>query len=353
MLREMGRKPTKNLNLPKRMRARPKAGGKIYYYYDAGGKPRKEIPLGADYVEAIRKWAELEVDAKEKLITLITFKDVADRYTRDVIPTKAARTQKDNIKELAWILKFFNNPPAPLSAIKPINVRQYLDWRGKDAKTRANREKALFSHIWNKAREWGVTDLPNPCSGVKGFSEAGRDIYIENDVFSAVWEAADIPLREALDLAYLTGQRPADVLAMTMTDIRDGLLLVDQGKTGQKLRIQVRGELAALLERIQERKKTFKVHSLALICNESGKKLGREALRSRFEKARAKAALQNEKLCDEIKAFQFRDLRAKSGTDKADDGDMRDAQKLLGHASIKMTEHYVRARKGEKVTPTK
>jgi hypothetical protein len=48
----MGRTPTKNLNLPPKMRARQKPGG-IYYYYDTGKKPRKEIPLGKNYAGQI------------------------------------------------------------------------------------------------------------------------------------------------------------------------------------------------------------------------------------------------------------------------------------------------------------
>jgi integrase len=52
--------------------------------------------------------------------------------------------------------------------------------------------------------------------------------------------------------------------------------------------------------------------------------------------------------------FQFRDLRAKAGTDKTDStGDIRQAQKQLGHESLAMTEHYVRKRRGEKVGPTR
>jgi len=52
--------------------------------------------------------------------------------------------------------------------------------------------------------------------------------------------------------------------------------------------------------------------------------------------------------------FQFRDLRAKAGTDKTDStGDIRQAQKQLGHESLAMTEHYVRKRCGEKVEPTR
>lgn len=353
MPKTMGRRPSKNLNLPPRMRARAKAGGKLWYYYDAGGKPRREIPLGCEYTSAVIKWSELEQDKPEQAAKLITFKDVSDRYIREVLPLKAERTRRDNLIELDWLLKFFNDPPAPLESIKPGHIRKYLDWRGKTAKVRANREKALFSHIWNIARAWELTSTPNPCAGIKGFTETGRDIYIEDTVFDAVWEAADIALRDALDLAYLTGQRPADTLAMRATDIRDGALIVQQGKTGKKLRIDLTGELAHLLKRIEKRKEGYKVHTLALICTTTGRALTECALRSRFDKARIAAAKSNPALKEAIQAFQFRDLRAKAGTDKADTDGMREAQMQLGHESMAMTEHYVRSRKGQKVSPTK
>ncbi|MFP3569012.1 tyrosine-type recombinase/integrase [Paraburkholderia sp. SIMBA_030] len=52
--------------------------------------------------------------------------------------------------------------------------------------------------------------------------------------------------------------------------------------------------------------------------------------------------------------FQFRDLRAKTGTVKTETtGDIRQAQKQLGHGSVVTTEHYVRKRRGDKVGPTR
>jgi len=75
--------------------------------------------------------------------------------------------------------------------------------------------------------------------------------------------------------------------------------------------------------------------------------LSKGQLRSRFDAARARA-------CVPKAAFQFRDLRAKAGTDKADaSADIRQAQRQLGHSSVVMTETYTRKRKGDRVTPTK
>jgi integrase len=354
----MGRRPTKNLNLPAGLRSRTQRSGKTYYYLDTGEKPRREIPLGPDYVIAVTKWAELTKVGVQ--LAPATFKDVADLYLRKVVPTKAPRTQRDNVKEIANLLAFFNDPPIAFEGIEPQHVRQYLTWRGESAKVRANREKALLSHIWNMARDWGLTVLPNPCAGIKGFKETGRDIYVEDEVLQAVYAAASRPLQDALDLAYMTGQRPADVLKMSATHIRDGALRVGQGKTAKKLQIAIEdsgqpNELGRKLAEIADRKSKGRVLELALVVNLRGSRMTAYALDSAFDAARTKAAATakkagNDALAQDIKAFQFRDLRAKAGTDKAGTDGIQAAQRQLGHASIRMTEHYVRL--GDKVTPT-
>ncbi|WP_229655975.1 tyrosine-type recombinase/integrase [Burkholderia pseudomallei] len=164
-------------------------------------------------------------------------------------------------------------------------------------------------------------------------------------MYKAVWEKADLPLREAMDLAYLTGQRPADVLKMDERDVRDGVVWIRQNKTGARLRIEVVGELATLLGQLAFRKTEHNPRSTRLIVDEQGRPLGRAALRFRFDRAREAAGIAKD-------AFQFRDLRAKAGTDKEDASDLRAAQALLGHGSVAMTEHYVRKR-GVKVRPTR
>lgn len=63
----------------------------------------------------------------------------------------------------------------PIDTVKPHHIRRYLDERGKTAKVRANGERALFSHVFNFARECNHTDAPNPRAGIKGHNKAGRD----------------------------------------------------------------------------------------------------------------------------------------------------------------------------------
>ena len=139
-----------------------------------------------------------------------------------------------------------------------------------------------------------------------------------------------------MDLALLTGQRPADVLKLKRTDIRDGALWVVQNKTGARLGIDVTGELAAVIARVNERPR--RAISAYLIQDENGQPLTQCALRSRFDKARTLAKVD----------FQFRDVRAKAATDI---GDLAHSQTLLGHKNRDMTEHYVKARAGVRVKP--
>jgi len=304
------------------------------YYHVGTSIPRKWTPLGSDLNEARRKWAELEAEPVQGDDR--TFGVIARRYVREVLPEKSARTRSDNLKELENLKAVFGD--VPIEAITPVHVREYMDIRGETAKVRANREKALLSHVYNKAREWGYTSAPNPCAGVKGFRENGRDIYVTDEDFRAVYSVAHPTLQDAMDIAYLTGQRPADVLKVKLADIRNDHLHIVQNKTRKHLRIAIEGELKVVIERIAARPR--KMASASLLQNEDGTPVSPFELRSRFDKARRLAGV----------TFQFRDIRAKAASDT---GDLAHSQKLLGHQSRNMTEHYVRSRIGERVKPVR
>lgn len=323
----MGRRRQTNFDDPPRFHRK----GKVWYHV-SGTSPRIWTKLSSDRAEALRLWAQREGVREDDSTKL--FSVVARRYVREVLPTKGVQTRRDNEKELANLLKVFAH--MPVDAIAPMHVREYMDIRGQTAKVRANREKALLSHIFNKAREWGYTALQNPCQGVKGFKEVGRSRYITDAEFDQVKAHAHFTVIDAMDLALLTGQRPADVLKLKKTDIRDGALWIVQNKTGQRLGVEIIGDLAAVIARINERPR--QAISDYLIQDDNGQPLTQFALRSRFDKARTLAEVD----------FQFRDIRAKAATDT---GDLAHAQTLLGHKNREMTEHYVKSRIGERVKP--
>ena len=115
-------------------------------------------------------------------------------------------------------------------------------------------------------------------------------------------------------------------------------------------------ELGLLIEEFLKRKRGQAVRNLALVISKGGYAFTASGLDNGFERARIKAAAAAEKagqadLAARIRGFQFRDLRAKAGTEKADSEGLMEAQRQLGHSSVTMTEHYVRL--GQIVTPTK
>ncbi|MFJ4116997.1 tyrosine-type recombinase/integrase [Pseudomonas psychrophila] len=347
-----------NRDLPPRMirRIRKRKTGKIWiaYYYDgrdADGK-RKEIPLGTDLDQAKVEWARLERKVAPKPSHLMAY--LFDRYEKEIIPGKAIRTQSDNHKELKQLRRAFEN--APIESITPQVVAQYRDAR--TAKVRANREIALLSHAFTIAREWGLTDKANPCFGVRRNKEKPRDFYAGDIVWNAVYSEAAQELKDAMDLAYLTGQRPADVLKIAATDLNNGFLLIGQGKTEKRLRLRlsdagIQSGLSTFIDDLLERRALNGVKTSTMITNSSGLRMSQQMLRNRWDDAREKAAIKaaadgDLALAASIRQFQFKDIRPKA----ASEIELTHASRLLGHSTEEITKKVYR-RVGEIVKPTR
>ncbi|MGE7352349.1 tyrosine-type recombinase/integrase [Pseudomonas qingdaonensis] len=117
------------------------------------------------------------------------------------------------------------------------------------------------------------------------------DFYAGPEIWNAVYEYAASELRDAMDLAYLTGQRPADVLSMRVADCDGNYLQIAQGKSSKKLRIELRSEdqsnhLGLLVERLMSQRKKRGVRSPYLITTEDGRNVTAAMLRLRFDDAR-------------------------------------------------------------------
>lgn len=319
----VGRPRTRNFDLPPRMKARRLKTCTLYYYCVRGRTP---VPLGRDLDAARRKWAELESGQAPTL----TFAALSDRYQREALAGKAVKTQRETGYQLASLKRAFN---FAFEQIVPMHVRQYLDRRSH--KIAANREISLLSHLWNWAREKGITNLPNPCLGVHKHAEHPRRRYVTDAEYKTVWERAPDWLRDAMDLALLTGQRPGDVLKMTRQDIQDGFLWVHQAKTGERLGIEVSGELDAVLRRISARPVT----SMHLV-HDAGQRVPMWQLSRTFTATR-RAVGQD---------WQFRDIRAKTVTDETD---LRTASQRAGHTTELTTAAVYRRVRGRKVKPLK
>lgn len=160
-----------------------------------------------------------------------------------------------------------------------------------------------------------------------------------------------------MDLAYLTGQRPADVLVMRKDDIKGKALGVKQKKTHKKLRIMLEVDglasgVGVLIEKILKRNEAH--GSPYLILTEAGKRVTAAMLQHRWDDAREQAvkeavAAGDQVLAGRISQFQFRDIRPKAASEIED---VAHASRLLGHTDKRIIEVVYR-RVGEVVKPTR
>jgi integrase len=317
----MARRRTKHFHLPPLMTFKQ---GRYYY-------GRNQIALGDDFSTALRRYAELHAVAE---LETPTFAVVAGRYLLRGTGHLAAKTLREYQRQMPRLVKWIGG--RPLESVTPMMIRRWLTERGNTVA--GTREKALLSAVFTWAREAGLYDGANPCSKIKG-KGSKRTLYVGDDVLSAVIEKADATTAAFLELCYLTGQRPSDVLKMTRADVRDGHLWVAQGKTGAKVRIAVVGTLKDLVDRLLEKREGV-VESLYLVRDADGQRPSLQTLRKRFWKARSAAGV----------TFQIRDLRAKTASD-ADTA--KHATALLGHMAASTTDRYIRRVAGQVVEPVR
>ena len=227
--------------------------GKVWYHV-SGTLPRLWTKLSSDCAGALRLWAQRESvpeDDSKKLFSV-----VAKRYVREIFPSKSIQTRKDNDKELANLLKVFAHMPS------------------------------TPSHRCTSASTWTFAAKPPRCARTaRKLSSPTSSIKLGNGVIRHSKAHAHFTVIDAMDLALLTRQRPADVLKRKRANIRDGALWTVQNKTGCCLGVEVTGELAAVIARINERPR--RAISAFLIWDKKGQPLTQFAPRSRFDKARA------------------------------------------------------------------
>ncbi len=258
----------------------------------------------------------------------------------------AQRTLDDYRKNVIELKVFFGRLPP--EAISPLTVQTYLD-EGKRAgrPTRANRERACLSSCLSWLIRTGQCALVvNPCmqaSGVQRNEETGRDRYVTNAEYNAVYSEAPKQVQLMMELTYRTLQRPeSDILGWTPANIRakgeSKVLRVEQNKTGRILEIALAGRLLDLVEgAIGE----VPVLHRTIIHTRKGKPYSYSGLDAMLRRAQVKA----KKKLPTLAPFGFRDLKGKGATDMWLSGEpIERIQALCGHKDKATTEIYVKSR---------
>lgn len=293
------------------------------------------IKLGVDKQEALKRYAEIMGNLSQES----GMSKLLNRYEADVIPAKAPRTQKDNLKELKQLRSVFGEMHP--SEITTMHCQQYLDLRGKSSKTQANHEIALLSHIFRKAMQWGIVDR-NPVKGVEKHKIKARDRYVEDWELDEFLSVATAFIKAWVEFKMITGLRQGDILALPLNSLREDGIAVKTSKTGRRGIIPWVPELRKAVDAL---KACNTKQGLTLVCDRSGKPLNDSAFQNRWGTCMRKALAETEL----TERFTEHDLRARHATIVDDEGG--NATDNLLHDDSRTTKTYLRSRKSTTITP--
>lgn len=320
-----------------RSQTRRRKSGKVvvYYFYDRRAEGLKDVPLGSDYAQALKRWDELHNRAPRIAGTLL---EAIEAWEREVLPAYESKvTRRNYAQNLKQLKTVFGG--ASWEAVEFSTLKGFL--RKRTAKTQGNRELACLRLIWNWARGEGYTRLPWPAAGMERSrwmnTESAREFEVTDELFAAVYAEADPVLKDCMDLSSATGMRLTDCRTVTLP--RGDLLRLKASKTGKKADFDV--SLSDVLPDLIARRRAINADHLMLLSTPTGRKVSATMLRDRYEMARLHAAIKayianNDDFARQIKTMYLRDMR-KRAADLADD-----PQALLQHGDARTTErHYL------------
>lgn len=313
----MGRPRTSNKHLPVRMQLRRGA-----YYYVVRGE---WSPLGRDYGEALRLWAELEGRTVAKGNTVA---DALAYYLHARAPELSPRTLDAYRVSQRKLCERFGD--ARLNRLRPEDVTGYL--RNADSKVSANRDKALLlaAYNWVNGEGWIDPVGYNPAR-VRRNPEKPRRRYVTDAELDALLACASPKLALMIELAAITGIRKSDLLRIRLADLQSDGLHVEQGKTGRRQVFAWTDGLRRITEAARGLRRTVGSLWLFPAHHAPGEAMTAAALRTAWERVRKAAGLRD---------VRWHDLRRKAGSD----ADKADASALLGHADSRVTERHYRAK---------
>ena len=309
--------------LPKRMHLKH---GRYYYVHQ-----NKWHPLSRELPEALRQYADRISQDSGNVLQQDLAAAIVKAESR--LAPNTLRGYRHSADIIADAFQEFHP-----RQVEPHHVATFLD-SCASTPGMANRHRNVLILLFKEAIRAGHATF-NPVKDIAPFPTKTRDRYITPDEFKAVKAHACPALACMMDIAYMTGQRVSDVRLMKLADISDAGVYVKQGKTGNKLLLEMTADLR---ETIAAAKSLHtNVRGLTLFHNRKGAPWSPAAVGKWWRAACASAG---------VTGATFHDIRAAAGTDAKKAG--LDAKALLGHRSDSAHMRYMRDKEVPIVTPNR
>lgn len=309
-------------DLPKRMHFKH---GRYYYVHR-----NKWHPLSTNFHEALTEYGKLIEPPKGGMAELIS--DFMTHLRSEVAPStyRTYSVAADKLKKA--LIEF-----AP-EDVKPRHVAQIME-HYKKTPAIANTMRNVLKQVFAAAVISGKCDI-NPVQFVAPRRVNKRDRYITDAEFDAIRKHATPTMRAIMDVCYLTGQRIGDILSLRLQDITDDGIYFKQQKTGNRLKVTMTPDLAAVIA--EARTLNASVRGMTLFHSRSGKPFSYWTVRTLWERATLAAGVED---------AHIHDIRAKAATDAKSQG--LDSKTLLGHSTDSAHLRYLRSKEIPVAEPVK
>lgn len=324
----------------------------------SGLPPRVYLKHGAYYLVTLeRKWVRLckEADglpamyrALAALVDSDAVKDrmpaVIGRWTAEKRAEWADKTATDQERIAKAMGEAFADF-RPAQVTTPI-CSQYLKRYAATPRT-YNLHRTMLRQVLAFAALEGLREGFNPIDNIPAKGLGGRKRWVSDAEIAALKAGAmgatrnGAALVQMIDLALITGQRIGDLLQLRWQDVTEMGIAVVQQKTGERLLIEWSPALRAAIRACERPGHDNIGHVLK---TQSGKGYRYAGIRSAWDRACERAKLED---------LHIHDLRGRAGMDARDGGDLEAAKDLLGHKSLKMTEHYVDGKAPRRAKPAR
>lgn len=245
-------------------------------------------------------------------------------------------------------------PRTPLDAVSARDLSAIItEYTDRDKNRMAQAVRSVWSDMFKEAQYAGAVDPGfNPAEATRKPKAKVTRQRLTLEDWNKVFNAATAShLRNAMLLAMVTGQRVGDIAKMKFTDVKNGMLYVEQGKGGARVAIplNIRSEalgmtlgdvIAGCRDRAVSRYLVH--HSRRIGAANVGDALPAKALTNLFSAVRDRVVIE----LDEGKTPPtFHEQRSLSGRLYEKQG--INVQALWGHKSKKMSELYLDERNTE------
>lgn len=277
--------------------------------------------------------------------SITTMAELLDRYAAEIVPGKAAATQRNNLISIRRLRSAFD--ANHVSAIRPVHIYKYMDAiTQNNGATSANHDHEVLSHAFTRAIRWGIIDVhPMTNKKVVKNSTSPRSRLPEDWEIAEVLKVAPPLIKAYLQIKLLTGISKGDILSIKKADVGADGILVTRNKTGKTTLYEWTPELKrAIADARALRNKILSPYLFSTGVGQPYIKADRttSGFDSAWQRCMKKALAET----DLVEKFTEHDLRAYVASKTS----LEHARALLQHSSAATTERNYR-RGAERVKP--